>query len=140
MKILALYFLLSFSFSSNYMACSFSNNFQNTSTETEEYQHLSVDEPIKKYLGQKIWLEGKQAIEVYQHLMKPSFSFDGEVEEKHLFVDYNNDKQVVVYYKDIKMPQDQKKHKFYGTVQSISGAGKGGGTHTEYYLNLDKVE
>jgi hypothetical protein len=28
----------------------------------------------------------------------------------------------------------------YGSLHAMSGKGKGGGTHREYYLDLDKVE
>ena len=59
--------------------------------------------------------------------------------ESHVYVDYNNS-QVVAYYRDFKLPKDKKKLKFYGTVSQMSGAGKGGGTHTETYIDLDKVE
>lgn len=28
----------------------------------------------------------------------------------------------------------------FGTLREVSGAGKGGGQHSEYYIDLDKVE
>lgn len=135
-----MYLLLFFCLSTTYMACSSSNNTTNDKTSTSNYQHLSKDKSVKDFVEQQIWLEGTESTEVHQHMMKSSFSLEGEAAEKHLYVDYNNGKQIAAYYKNIKIPKDQKVHKFFGTVQKMSGAGKGGGTHTEYYLDLDKVE
>lgn len=140
MKHLALNLWLFFCLSTTYTACISSNNTTNNNTSTTSYQQLSKDKSIKNHVNQQVWLEGTESIDIHQHMMKSSFSLEGEAEEKHLYVDYNNGQQIVVYYKNIKIPQDQKKHKFFGTIQKISGAGKGGGTHTEYYLDLDKVE
>ena len=140
MKYLALNLLLFFCLSTTYTACSSSSNTTNDNNLTSNYQALSKDKSVKDFVDQQIWLEGTESTEVYQHMMKPSFSLEEEDAEKHLYVDYNNGQQIVAYYKNIKIPKDQKKHKFFGTVKKISGAGKGGGTHTEYYLDLNKVE
>jgi hypothetical protein len=139
MKYLTLNLLLSFCLSTTYMACISSKNTTNDNTSTSNYQHLSKDKSIKGFVEQQIWLEGTESTEVRQHMMKSSFSLEGAAEQ-HLYVDYNDGQQMVAYYKSIKIPKDQKVHKFFGTVQKMSGAGKGGGTHTEYYLDLDKVE
>jgi hypothetical protein len=122
------------------MACISSNNTPTDKASTSSYQHLSKDKSIANHVNQQIWLEGTESTQINQHMMKVSFNLEGEAEEKHLYVDYNNGQQIVVYYKNIKIPQDQKKHIFFGTIQKMSGAGKGGGTHIEYYLDLDKVE
>lgn len=132
--------LLLLSISTTYTACTLGNKVKNHNTTDKNYQYLSEDKLIKNYVGQKIWLEGKESTVIHQHMMKPSFSLSEEDKEKHLYVDYNNGQQIVVYYTNINIPKDQKKHQFYGTVQKMSGAGKGGGTYTEYYLDLDKVE
>ena len=60
--------------------------------------------------------------------------------EKHQTIDFNDGEQTVVYYSGIDVPEDEQEHLYYGTVDKISGAGKGGGTHTEYFLILDHVD
>ena len=140
MKHLILNPWLFFCLSTTYMACISSNSTTNSNISTTSYQQISKNKSIANHVNQQVWLEGTESIGINQHMMKSSFSLEGEAEEKHLYVDYNNGQQIVVYYKNINIPQDQKKHKFFGTIQKISGAGKGGGTHTEYYLDLDKVE
>lgn len=123
------------------IACHSSNNTtSNTTIDQQAYQELSKDQPIKVYVGQKVWLIGKQSKAIYQHMMKGSIALEGESKEEHIYIDYHVGQQIVAYYKDINVPKGQKKYKFYGTIQSMTGAGKGGGTHTEYYINLDKVE
>jgi hypothetical protein len=140
MKYLILNLCFFFCISTTYIACSSSVNTTSTTRTDSNYQLLSIDKSIKDYVDQKIYLEGTESLEINQHMMKTSFSLEGEAEEKHLYIDYNNGQQIVGYYKNIRLPKDQKKHKFYGTARKMSGAGKGGGTFTEYYLDLDKVE
>jgi hypothetical protein len=140
MKYLALHLCFFFCISTTYIACTSSVNTTNSKTADTKYQHLSKNKSIKGFVDKAVCIEGTESIEINQHMMKPYFSLEGEVEEKHLYVDYNNGQQIVVYYKNINLPEDQKKHKFYGTVREMSGAGKGGKMHTEYYLDLDKVE
>ena len=69
-------------------------------------------------------------------MMKGSFAG----EEQHIYIDYNDGKQLVGYYTTLKIPNDSNEHIFSGRVSKISGAGKGGGTHTEYYLDLEKID
>jgi hypothetical protein len=60
------------------------------------------------------------------------------------FVDSKyNCSQVVGYYylSKVKFPENKKTTlKVFGSLRMMKGKGKGGGTHTEYYLDLDKVE
>lgn len=130
--------ILLYSFIFSITACHPSSN--TTTSNNQTYQQLALDQSIKKYVGQQVWLEGKQSRVISQHMMKGTLALEGESKEEHIYIDYHVGQQIVAYYKDINVPNDNKKHKFYGTIQSITGAGKGGGTHTEYYMDLDKVE
>lgn len=133
----------------SFFAC---NSTQKTSSDTDnanskptpgqDYIEFLTDASITEYEGKKIWFVGKEAEMVYQHMMKSSPMVEGDEDpEKHIYIDYNNKGgQIVGYYRNFKIPKGQTSIKFYGTVYSMSGAGKGGGTHTEYYLILDKVE
>lgn len=129
-----------------FFACSSTTTATNTDTSTssstEEYIELPTGKSVVDFVGKKVWLMGKESKMVYQHMMKGSFSPDGEKDpEKHIYIDYNeNGGQIVGYYKGFDIPKDEAMHKFYGKILSMSGAGKGGGMHTEYYIMLDKVE
>ena len=121
---------------------------QETTTETPppttaiaedgEYMQLDADMPISDYTGQKIWIEGTISTDPMQHMMKEAVPF-GE-EEQHLYIAYNDGEETVGYYTNLEIPTDDQNHRFYGTVDKISGAGKGGDTHTEYFINLEKIE
>ncbi|BDS09896.1 hypothetical protein [Aureispira anguillae] len=117
--------------------CSFGacQTIEKNTTYITQYPPLPLNESIQDYHGKKICLQGKKATVIHQHMMKGSIS-----NEQHIYIDYNKGQQLVAYYNNLKIPNDKKVHKFYGTVHKISGAGKGGGPHTEYYLDLDKVE
>lgn len=101
------------------------------------YTALTPDQSIQDFVGQRIWLEGQLATMVYQHMMKSDL--DGIAD--HIYVDYHDGKQLVAYLQGLTLPDKKSNsYRFYGTVNKISGAGKGGGTHTEYYLDLERVE
>lgn len=104
----------------------------------DAYLELDQDMYMEEYQGQKVWLKGKITQQPMQHMMKNSPPF-GEP-EKYQTIDFNGGEQTVVYYTNIEFPMDDQEHKYFGSIDKISGAGKGGGTHTEYFLNLDRVE
>jgi hypothetical protein len=104
----------------------------------DAYLELDQDMYMEEYQGQKVWLRGKITQLPMQHMMKQSPPFGDP--EKHQTVDFNDGEQTVIYYTDIDFPMDEQEHKYYGTIDKISGPGKGGGTHTEYFLMLDGVE
>ena len=119
-----------------------SNELKNEKTMKAEYHNLMETDQLGKFLDKKVCFEGKIAKIIHQHMMKGSI--DGSQQE-HYFdpLDKYSFGQMVVYYRSGKViwPDDKEKLlKIYGTVGEISGAGKGGGTHSEYYLDVDKVE
>lgn len=106
---------------------------------TNDFMELSSDMPISDYVGQKIWISGAitPPEKTMEHMMKSSVP--GQ-EELNVCIDFNEGEQVIGYYANITIPKDNASHKFYGTVDKISGPGKGGENHTEYFINLVKVE
>jgi len=117
-----------------------------TSTETSpksvagehRYLELLPEQFIGDFVGEYVWFEGKRSLMIEQHMMKSGI--DGT--PPHIYIDYHNGQQIVAYYNDTikKFEENNRLYKFYGRVGSISGAGKGGGTHTEYYLDLIRIE
>jgi hypothetical protein len=108
----------------------------------EEYHSLTETDRLSNFMDKKVCFEGKIATMIHQHMMRGSF--DGKQQE-HYFdpLEKYSFGQMVVYYSPEKViwPEDKEKQvKIYGTVGEVSGAGKGGGTHSEYYLDVDKVE
>ena len=111
----------------------------------EEYYELKSGESIFSFVAKKIVFEGKISVIPMQHMMRYSPPFEGQEAEKNEYIE-SADKfkggQIVAYYlpSKVKWPAKKEGLRFYGTMQKMSGAGKGGGEHTEYYLMLDKVE
>lgn len=102
------------------------------------YTALGPHQSIQDFGGQQIWIEGQMTNMIDQHMMKTTI--DGT--PPHVYVNYHKGKQVVAYFENRLEPPTQmgKIYRFYGVVNSISGAGKGGETHTEYYLDVIQVE
>lgn len=116
----------------------------NTESSTSEinvssFMELDIDMHIGDYVGQKVWIQGTitPPEKMMEHMMKGS---NPMAEELNVCIDFNEGEQIIGYYSGINVPRDNQSHKFYGTVDKISGAGKGGENHTEYFINLDKVE
>ncbi len=111
-----------------------------------DYRLLGEKESIAKFVGEKIIIDGELGKMPYQHMMKMSPPPGmGEPEEHDYFdpLEKYGIGQLVVYYhpQKVKWPRNSKKIiRVHGTVRSMSGAGKGGGEHTEYYIDADKVE
>lgn len=87
-----------------------------------------------------ITIRGKVATGIHQHMMKSSLND----KEEHVYIDIvdSGGGQLVGYYTPnaIKIPKDNQPHLFLGILHSMTGAGKGGGMHTEWYVDLDAVE
>ncbi len=114
----------------------------------DKYHKLGKTDKLSDFEGRKISFEGTLSTMIMQHMMKGSpmpFGDDDAEAEEHKYLSptedlYSFGEMVGYYYPSkVKWPT-AKKLVFYGTINSISGAGKGGGTHTEYYIDLDKVE
>lgn len=116
------------------------NASEDSSDELSDYLELDADMNLGDYLGQKVRIEGTIADPrtVDQHMMKSAPPF-GEP-EKHVFINYNNGEQTTAYYKNLSIPENDAVHYFYGTVGKISGPGKGGGSYTEFYIDVEKVD
>jgi ABC-type Fe3+/spermidine/putrescine transport system ATPase subunit len=111
----------------------------------EAYYELKSGESILSFIGKKIVFEGKISEIPMQHMMRMSPTFQGQESEENEYIepaDKFKGGQIVAYYlpSKVKWPGKKDGLRFYGTMQKMSGAGKGGGEHTEYYLMLDKVE
>ncbi len=91
----------------------------------------------KENTNHLIAISGKVSQFPLQHMMKFSMT-----EEQHVYIDMPDGRQIVGYYDAAKIKidlKDTKKYLFIGKLNKMSGAGKGGGTHTEYYLDLKEM-
>lgn len=134
-----------------FMACnSTKSNNENSKSAARgsNYHPLSKTEKLSDFDGKKVSFEGKISTIIMQHMMKggpmPFGEEDDHEKEKHQYLSPLESYafgEIVGYYfpSKVSWPKADKLI-FYGTIGSISGAGKGGGTHTEYYIDLDKVE
>jgi hypothetical protein len=144
MKIASLFFMLILAFwaCNNTKISTGKSNIK--SSMNMNYYILKVGENLSDFVDQKICFEAKISEIPAQHMMKMSLN-DGE-EEKHEYLDPDSKykgNQIVGYFypSKVKFPENKKAAiKVYGSLHAMSGKGKGGGTHREYYLDLDKVE
>jgi hypothetical protein len=109
-----------------------------------EYYYVKNGESIFSRMDEKVCFEATFSKEIYQHMMRMSPPFQKEKEEHHYIDPASKYKggQIVAYYfpSKVKWPANKSaKFLVYGTMSSMTGPGKGGGEHTEYYLILDKV-
>lgn len=108
------------------------------------YHNLSAGEALSNFVNKKICFEAKISEIPAQHMMKISLN-QGE-KEMHEYLDpdpkYKSNQIVGYYYQNkVQFPENKKAAiKVYGSIQVMSGKGKGDGTHTEYYIDIDKVE
>jgi hypothetical protein len=149
MNKLTIIFVLALSaLSLSFIACNSTKSNKGTKTDNmqEDYHQLSKTDKLSNFEGKKVQFEGKISTIIMQHMMKGSNPFleEGEEQEEHKYIlppdDYAFHEIVAYYFPNKVTWPDAEKLRFYGTIQMISGAGKGGGTHTEYYIDLDKVE
>lgn len=109
------------------------------------YYTMTDAENIANFEGKKVRFQASLAEIPMAHMMRPSLSHSGE--EKHAYLDplpkYGFG-QIVAYFNIRSFSQTpMKPNRIYwvsGSVGVVSGVGKGGGTHTEYFLELEGVE
>ena len=111
----------------------------------DKYVILTSDANENEFVGKKVQFNARICDFEMQHMLRPSLVDDAK---NYICIDRIDKKgerfgQMLAYkpnvdelYKHL----EDKTFTVYGTLAKISGAGKGGGTHTEYYLELDKAE
>lgn len=116
------------------------NGNASSSTDAADYTELESDMLLEEYVGQKIWVTGTltKPENMNQHMIKDTPPFGDE--EKNICIDFNDGEQTICYYTTLTVPNDDQAHKFYGSVDKMTGTGKEGDIHTEYYITLEKVE
>ncbi|MFK7948910.1 MAG: hypothetical protein AB8G11_15055 [Saprospiraceae bacterium] len=118
--------------------CTFAMCSPKTAIKMGDYEELTGRVKLENYVDKKVTFVASRCKMEYQHMLKSSI--DGI--PSYICLDSDAVGQVLAYYK---MPSDIKnadniRFRVFGKLGTISGAGKGGGTHTEYYLDLDYVE
>ena len=106
-----------------------------------EYELLPKNTNLNRYIGKKIYFKAQFCEFEMQHMLR----FTLNEANQHFCIDQiNDDFQMLAYTDQSKIEKikkyDGKVFTIYGTLNSIAGAGKGGGEHTEYYLEFDKLE
>lgn len=107
-----------------------------------DYNELPKNATLENWVGQKVTFVATPCSMEYQHLLKSSL--DGT--PSYICIESESSGQILAYYekgkeKNVQIENAQNlRFRVFGTINKISGAGKGGGTHTEYYLDLDNVE
>lgn len=123
-----------------FVACTTtSSSITSNSINTEGYVELTVDSEYKNYEGKKVYFKAKICKMEMQHMLRRSFNGN----DNYVCIDMVDSKGEAVSqmlaYTDMKVDNEET-FTVFGTLGSVSGAGKGGGMHTEYYLELEKVE
>lgn len=119
------------------MACS-----PKTSVQMGDYNELPNKAKLEEWVGKKVTFVATRCSFEYQHMLKASL--DGT--PPYVCIESEASGQILAYYekekeKNIQLENTENlRFRVFGTLNKISGAGKGGGTHTEYYLDLDNVE
>jgi len=106
---------------------------------------MTEGESIADFVGKKVRFQASLSEMPMAHMMRPSLNPSGEAD--HVYLDplpkYSFG-QIVAYFNTASFQRKNlKPHRTYwvwGTVGSVSGAGMGGETHTESYLELEGVE
>jgi hypothetical protein len=109
------------------------------------YYTMTDAENISDFVGKKVRFQASLSEIPMAHMMRPSLSHFGK--EEHIYLDplpkYGFG-QIVAYFNTAAFRgKNLRAHRTYwvwGTVGSVSGAGKGGGMHTEPFLELEGVE
>lgn len=107
----------------------------------KEYE--TVKGNAQELVGKKVTFDGSESPNIMQHMMSGPLS----QQKDHFYIDPDPSTgmgQMVVYYSPEMIPGGQslvgKKMRVYGVLGEVSGAGKGGGTHSELKLDLEKME
>lgn len=109
------------------------------------YYTMTDTENIADFEGRKIRFLCTLTEIPMAHMMRPSLNHFGK--EEHIYIDplpkYGFG-QIVAYFNtesfSLTRMKPNRTYWVSGTVGSVSGAGMGGGTHTEYYLELEGAE
>lgn len=107
------------------------------------YYTMTQGENIVDFAGKKVRFQASLSEIPMAHMMRPSLNPSGE---EHIYLDplpkYGFG-QIVAYFNvdafQRNMIRANRTYWVSGIVGSVSGAGKGGGTHTEHYLELEGV-
>lgn len=102
-----------------------------------EYVQLKKKNDPEELVGKKVTFVATRCSFEYQHMLKMTTEV-----EKYFCIEADEVGQILAYYTpDIPVKSAENlRFRVFGTVGKVSGAGKGGGTHTEYFLDLDNVE
>jgi hypothetical protein len=127
MKNLILFFILFF------IACS-----PKIPQKMGDYYQLPKKNNPEEWVGKKVTFVAVRCPFEHQHLLKTTL--DGT--PKYLCLEAEEVGQILAYYgKNTPIrAADALRFRVFGTVGKVSGAGKGGKMHTEYYLDLDYID
>jgi hypothetical protein len=142
-KLLVLGLFMLFSCKSSDTVTSNQSTKENIKMNNSDYYKVSSTDKVTSLVDKKVVFRGKISNVPAQHMMR--FSPPGQEQEEHKYIDAADDLmlgQMVAYYLPslVKWPVKAENLLIFGTIQSMSGAGKGGGTHTEHFILVDKVE
>lgn len=108
------------------------------------YTLLERGEQAEGLLEQPVKILGRRSDIIMQHMMAaaPVMRPDGTFTRKREFAfDTEALGQILVYYADELEPMAfNQRLVVYGVLREVSGPGKGGGKHSEYYVDLDRLE
>ena len=134
-----------FSLLISFFACTPAKEVLTSEVLTSNYEAVPMNAKLSEYIGKKIYFKAKVCDFEMQHMLR--FSLDES--NLHFCIDQISDDgkagfQILAYTTEAKMKligkYNDKTFTVYGTLNSTSGAGKGGKEHTEYYLEFDKSE
>lgn len=119
------------------IVCTFAMCSPKTAIQMGDYEDLPSKAKLENYVGKKVTFVAARCKMEYQHMLK--LSIDGTPAYICLDAEIG---QLLAYYKtkEAIKNSDNIRFRVFGTIGKITGAGKGGGIHTEYYLDLDYVE
>ena len=111
---------------------------------SSNYELLPAGVKLSEYIGKKVCFKAKICDFEMQHMLR--FSLDAA--SQHFCIDQMSDDgksdfQILAYTSSSKIEAVEKYtgkiFTIYGTLNSTAGVGKGGGEHTEYYLEFDML-
>jgi hypothetical protein len=108
------------------------------SGENSDYVYLETKSDAERWIDQKVAFRATVCRFENEHLIRPSF--DGN--EAYICLDNAVFGQILAYHASNfdKKPTEKSEFLVYGRFAKTTGAGKGGGMHTEYFLEMDKAE
>jgi hypothetical protein len=127
------------------MACTSIKKNPTEKVATEDYELLPMNAQMSDYVGKKVHFKARICTMEMEHMIR----FSLEETNEYFCIDQMNDEgeagfQMLAYTNasgiDSLKKYKEKIFSIYGKLGSTTGAGKGGEEHTEYFLELDKVE